>query len=264
MAGSLNIAVNTLPFWSRFVVPFNLVWDGTNNQNQVLTVGQKIRVFSYKQGEAAAQPLNGDLATARDTILQTGGQTRGGSLYDIRGLSFTKDGSPYEAVTAQSAAVPRTHAYWPGMSVQAANGVAPLVPSVEDQRSLEAMLLQAFLSTFAISLKVDGTKRILEMGPNQLYPGIGGNKDTIVSSNGDVFNSNYMPIREGIQWNPAGATDSNLIVELEAAYNVTMPAWVAPLDANPARNRTALGRVWNLAFICNFHGREEAPTSAVS
>lgn len=274
---AVNIAVNTLPMWSRFLVPFDLRWDGTNPARVVITRGQQIPVFNYKQGEGAVAALLGDPSTARDTILQTGAQTRGGALYDIRGISYTKDGEIYEMVDdPNNAAAPKIHAYWPGMSVQAANGPAPICPTVEDWRALEAMLLAIFLGSFRTQINIDGTRRILEMGPSVLYPGVGGNKDSIVSSNGDVFNSNYMEINEGITWNPAGAADSNLIVLLEANYNVACPCWTTPTGtANglpvsgtnpiiPGANRTAVGRKWILPMVCNFHGREESPTSAVS
>lgn len=271
-----SIAVNTLPFWSRFLLNVDLRWDGANATRLVFTAGQQIPVFSYKQGEGNVSALAGERATARDTILQTGNQTRGGSLYDIRGISYTKDGSLYETVPAANPAQQAVHAYWPGMSVQAANGVNPIAPTVEDMRALEACVLAMFLGSFRTQINIDGTKRILEMGPVILYPGIGGQKDGIVSSNGDVFNSNYMPIDEGITWNPAGAVDSNLSVILECNYNVQAPCWTTPTGtANglpvsgtnpiiPNANRTAIGRNWTLPIVCNFHGREESPTSNVS
>ena len=269
----MQIAVNTLPFWSRFLLPFDLRYDGTNCQRTVITRGTRLRVFDYRQGEARAQALGGAQATARDTILVNAAQTRGGSRFSISGLSITMDGKAYTEADTEGL----QHELWPSSGVQPCNGDSgPLVMSVEDERSMSSLFLQAFLQAFRVQLNVDGTKRAIEMGPPGFYPGTGGAKDTVDASNGDTFVSNYMPIPEGIQWNPSGSVDSNIIVTLEADYDVILPCWTTPTGtANgeavsqenpeiPYANRTALGRDWRQGFFLNFHGREESPVSNVS
>lgn len=269
----IEIAVNTLPFWSRFILPFDLRWNGTDCIRRIITQGTKIPVFDYRQGESAATALNGAQATERDTILTKAGQTRGGARYTILGMSITKDGMPY----TNEAANGLSHGVYPPMSTQPCNGDSgPLVPSVEDMRSLNNLFLEAFLQTFLIDLKIDGSKRTIEFGPTLLYPGGGGAKDSIESANGDVFVSNFMPIPEGIFWNPSGSVDSNMVVRLEAAYDLDVPTWTTPTGTangepvtqdNPEldyANRTAIGRNWQQGFVLNFHGREESPTSNVS
>lgn len=268
-----EIAVNTLPFWSRFVLPFDLRYDGTNCQRTVIRQGTKIRAFDYRQGEANAQALNGAEATSRDTILVKPGQTRGGGRYSIHGISVTLDGMPYDSQSADGL----THDVWPAAAVQPCNNASgPLVSSVEDARSLRSAMLQAFLQAFRMDLKVDGSRRNIEFGPSILWPGIGGSKDLVNPNNGDTFISNYMPIPEGITWNPSGAVDSNMVLLFEADYNIRMPTWTTPTgtaDGQPVSgenpeipyaNRTALGRNWLQGFVVNFHGREESPTSNVS
>lgn len=268
-----QIAVNTLPFWSRFVIPIDLRYDGATCIRRVISKGTKVPVFDYRQGEANATALNGAQATARDTILVKAAQTRGGGRYTINGLSITKDGMPYTVGDTKGL----VHEIFPGMSVQPCNSDSgPLVPSVEDMRSLNNLMLQAFLQTFRVQLNIDGSRRTIEMGPAVLYPGQGGAKDSIESTNGDVFVSNFMPIPEGIFWNPSGAVDSNMVVELESTYDLDVPTWTTPTgtaDGEPVSgenpeipyaNRTALGRDWQQGFVLNFHGREESPTSNVS
>ena len=268
-----EIAVNTLPFWSRFILSLDLRYDGVTCFRTAINRGAQIPVFDYRKGEGNATALNGAQATARDTILVKAAQTRGGGRYTINGISITKDGYPYQTDDANGL----DHQLFPPFSVQPCNGGSgPIVPSVEDGRSLNALMLQAFLQTFRMQLNIDGTRRTIEMGPVNLYPGQGGAKDTIDSSNGDVFVSNYMPIPEGIYWNPSGAVDSNMVVLLEAAYDLILPTWTTPTgtvngepvsEQNPEiddANRTALGRVWSQGFVLNFHGREESPTSNVS
>ncbi len=273
----VTIAVNTLPFWSRLLLQLDLRWNGTDPTRVVIANGRKIQLFNYKQGEGNVTALSGDRATSRDTILQTGAQTRGGALYDIGGLSFTKDGPVFEQIEPTVQGNPRSQAYWPGMSTQAANGAGgPLCPTVEDQRSLESFLLALFLGNLKVNIYIDGTKRTLEMGPQVLYPGIGGAKDSVQSTNGDTFNGNFMEIKERIVWNPAGSSDSNLIVELECTRDVIVPCWTTPngtatggpiTATNPViagAVATAIGRNWTLPIVLNFHGREEGPTSRVS
>jgi hypothetical protein len=271
--GRTEVAINTLPFWSRFVQSIDLRWDGQNCQRRHISRGAKIPVFDYRQGEGQVNALEGQLATERDTILVKAAQTRGGGLYRIYGISITKDGGLYVAEGDDKL----EHHQYPGMSVQPCNQAqGPVCPSVEDQRSLENLVLDAFLKTFRMELKIDGSRRTIEMGPVVLYPGVGGIKSTISPSNGDVFNSNFMPIREGIVWNPSGAVDSNMVCLLEAAYDLYTPTWTTPTGTangepvsqdNPEIEgavRTAIGRKWSQGYILNFHGREESPSSNVS
>ena len=269
-----QIAVNTLPFWSRFIVGIDLRYDGVNCFRTVIQRGQRFRVFDYRQGENQAQALGGAEATERDTILTTAGKTRGGARYVIQGMSITKDGYPY---TEGADSNGLEHELFPGFSEQPCNQEnGPVVPSVEDMRSLNALMLQAFLMSTYTLINVDGVKRTLEMGPSPLYPGQGGAKDGIDSTNGDVFVSNFMPIPEAIVWNPSGAADSNFVVNLQAAYDIVVPTWTTPTGTanglpvsveNPEITdaiRTALGRNWKQAFILNFHGQEQSPVSNVS
>lgn len=268
-----QVAVNSLPFWSRIIVPFDLRWNGTQCQRRVITRGTKIRAFGYRQNEANVRALNGASATERDTIVQEGGKTRGGARYVIFGLSIGIDAWPYTASDNEGL----IHEMWPPMSQQPCNQASgPLAMTVEDYRSLLATFANAFAGAFKVDIKVDGTKRTLEMGIPAFYPGMGGIKDQLSAMNGDVFVANFMPIPETIMWNPAGAVDSNLAVQLEAAYDVDLPTWTTPtgtINGEPVSQDnpiiegavpTAIGREWQQAFMINFHGREESPVSNVS
>lgn len=265
-----EVALNTLPFWSRFTLDVDLRFDGVNPTRTIFQTGFAIPVFDYRKGERNVTALGGASATARDTILVQANQTRGGGLFRIFGLSFTKDGWPFfrgPQVTPPGL----EHTLFPPFSVQPVNG-APgfnLVLSPEDFRALDSLMAEIFLKYFRTEIRIDGTRRILEMGPTILYPGVGGPKGTIDTTNGDTFVSNYMPIREGIVWNPAGTVDSQLQVFLESGYACTLPTWTAPdglfngvpiVNANP----TGVGRIWTQGWVCNFHGQEESPTSNVS
>jgi hypothetical protein len=269
-----EISINTLPFWSRFTVSADLRYDGINPTRTVISKGRQIPVFDYRQGEGTVTALEGAQATTRDTILVQANQTRGGGLYRIHGISYTKDGWPYSRTGADAATVTKglEHSFYPPNSLQPANGTAgPIVLTVEDFRALDSLMVHIYLDAFRTQINIDGTRRILEMGPSPLYPGVGGaatgNVDT---SNGQSFVSNYMHISEGIVWNPAGAVDSNLRVLLEASYDIVVPCWTAPNGLAPdgtpipSANPTAMGRVWTAGWICNFHGLEESPTSNVS
>jgi hypothetical protein len=272
-----EIAINTLPFWSRFTITTDLRFDGTAATRLQFSNGFKIPVFDYRKGESTVTALEGSRATARDTILVQANQTRGGGIFRIHGMSFTKDGWAYErsGTKNQNGTI---HTLFPPSGTQPANGGAgPVVLSVEDFRALDSLMAEMFLKYFRTEIRVDGTRRILEMGPSLLYPGVGGptggNVDTV---NGQPFVANFMKIREGIIWNPAGAVDSNLEVSLEAAYDAITPTWTTPTgtangepvtadnpqieDANP----TAMGREWTQGWILNFHGVEESPTSNIS
>jgi len=271
------IAINTLPFWSRFTQTLDLRYDGANVLREHFNPGFTIPCFDYRKGEQNVAALEGSRSTARDTILVQANQTRGGGLYRIYGVSFTKDGWAYERGNVGGQPGIR-HTLYPPSGSQAANGAAgPQVPSVEDWRALDSLFCEVFLKYFRFVIEIDGTRRILEMGPAMLYPGVngptGGNVDTV---NGAPFVSNYMKIKEGIVWNPAGTVDSNLTVKLQAEYLCETPTWTTPAGTadgepvsqdNPAiadANPTALGRVWTQGWICNLHGVEEAPVSNVS
>jgi hypothetical protein len=266
-----EIAINTLPFWSRFTLTLDTRWDGANTINTALSQGQGFKVFDYKQGDQTASALEGSQATARDTILVVASQTRGGGQFEIRGISYTKDGWAYER-TGEGSKNGLIHTIFPPASVQPGNGVAgPVVPTVEDWRSFDSFFTNVFLNNFRTQVNIDGTKRILEMGPVPYYPGVGGaSGGNVDTENGATFVHNYMEIPELIVWNPAGTTDSNITVLLECTYDVLIPTWTTPdgtdrngtpiLGANP----TALGRLWTQGWICNFHGVEKSPLSDVS
>src|SRR6185295_17515109 len=102
MGQSQEIAVNTLPFWSRFTLTSNLVWDTTNTFRTIFAAGTARKVFDYRQGEQNVQALEGSSSTNRDTILVKASQTRGGGMYTIYGVSYTKDGWPYERADSAS------------------------------------------------------------------------------------------------------------------------------------------------------------------
>ena len=264
-----EIAMNTLPFWSRFIVPADLRYDDVNATRTIISAGTVIPVFDYRSGEQNVSALNGAKSTSRDTLLTQANQTRGGGMYHIRGLSITKDGYPYVA-SDKNSDVGIVHNLWPGASVQPANGAGPLVPTVEDFRSLDSLMWEVFEKFFRLEIRIDGTRRILEMGPAPLYPGIGGPLSDVDTTNGGTYNSNYMHIPEGIVWNPAGTVDSNLMVALIADYDCVVPTWTAPDGLTPSGDPvsnavpTALGRLWSQGWLLNFHGYEESPLSSVS
>ena len=267
-----EVAVNTLPFWSRFTLSTNLQFDPAVGLFRTqFSAGFRVPVFDYRKGEQNVSALEGSRATSRDTILVTANQTRGGGLYRIFGVSFTKDGWPYvrSGAGSQNGII---HSLFPPNSIQPGNGgFGPQVPSVEDFRALDSLMTEILAKYFRLELQIDGTRRIIEMGPTIYYPGIGGpfggNVDT---THGGTANNNYMHIREGIVWNPAGAVDSNLQVSLEAAYDCITPTWTNPTGTDDAGNAisgatpTAMGRLWTQGWIVNFHGREESPTSNIS
>ena len=266
MNAPAEIALNTLPFWSRFTQTIDLRFDGTDLLRTIVAAGQKIPVFDYRKGEQNVSALEGARATARDTILVQASQTRGGGIFKIYGLSFTKDGLAY-ARSGSGAQNGIIHTFYPASGVQPGNGASgPQVMTVEDGRSFDSFFAHILNDNFRIEVKLDGTRRILEMGPVQLYPGVGGVSGSNVDSvNGSTFVANYMHITEGMVWNPAGTVDSNLIIELECTYDVVSPTWTEPdgggiQDPNP----TAIGREWTIPWICNFHGVEESPTSNIS
>lgn len=268
---AVTVAVNTLPFWSRFTQTADLRYDGTNLFRTIVPAGTKIPVFDYRKGENNVTALEGSRATARDTLLVNASQTRGGGLYRIRGLSITKDGWAYER-SGTGTKNGTIHTKFPPFSLQPANaGAGPQVMTVEDWRSLDSLMAHNFLDVFRVELNIDGSKRILEMGPAQIYPGVGGASGSNVdTTNGGTFVANYMHIPEGIEWNPAGAVDSNIIVNLEATYDLVLPTWTAPNgetpDGDPIAGAipTAIGREWTQGWIVNFHGQDESPTSDVS
>jgi hypothetical protein len=275
MAQPQEIAINTLPFWSRFTSTADLRYDGTAVfLRTIIPQGRQLTVFDYRKGDNTVSALEGSSATARDTILVQANQTRGGGLFRIYGVSYTKDGWAYErsGVGAKNGLI---HTYFPPSSVQPGNGAfGPVVPTVEDWRALDSLFTHMFLDGFRTQINIDGTRRILEMGPAPYYPGVGGafggNVDT---TNGGTFYTNYMHIQESITWNPAGTVDSNFQILLECTYDLVFPTWTTPDGINPFvappapyadANPTALGRVWTQPWICNLHGQEESPTSNVS
>lgn len=271
-----EISINTLPFWSRFTLTTDLRWDGTALLKTQFTPGYRIPVFDYRKGESTVTALEGAQATARDTILVQANQTRGGGLFRIYGMSFTKDGYPYERSGVGNANGTK-HTLYPPNSIQPGNGAfGPQVVSPEDFRALDSLNFEMLQKYFRCEIRIDGTRRILEMGPTMLYPGVGGPANNLDTTNASTFVSNYMPIKEGITWNPAGAVDSQLQVALESAYEAITPVWTTPngtatggpITAQnpvlPDAVPTAMGRQWTQGWICNFHGIEESPTSNVS
>lgn len=271
-----QIAINTLPFWSRFTITADLRYDGVTPTRTIFNNGLVIPVFDYRKGDQTANALEGSRATARDTGLVKAGSTKGGGQYRIHGVSFTKDGAPYvkSGTNNQNGLI---HTLWPPSSSQPANGGSgPLVATVEDFRGLDSLMAHVFLDFFRVDLSIDGTERNLEFGPAQLYPGVNGAVNQVDTVNGNPFVENYMRIDEGITWNPSGAVDSNFIMNLTAAYDCILPTWTTPAgtaDGNPVSQDnpaitnaapTALGRVWTQGWICNFHGYVQNPTSNVS
>jgi hypothetical protein len=269
-----ELAINTLPFWSRFTKTVDLRFDAVNVFRTVISQGQNLTVFDYRKGEQNVSALEGSMSTARDTILVQANQTRGGGMYSIFGISYTKDGWAYER-SGENQKNGLIHTYFPPSSVQPANGSGgPIVPTVEDWRAIDSLMVHLFYDAARTQINIDGTRRILEMGPPPYYPGVGGayggNVDT---TGGGTFISNYMHIQEGIVWNPAGAVDSNFQIFLEWTYDVVLPTWTTPDGINPFTtppapyadaNPTAIGRVWTQPWICNLHGQETSPTSNVS
>ena len=266
-----EIALNSLPFWSRFTLSADLRYDGVNTFQTVISTGRQIPVFDYRKGEQNVTALEGATATARDTILVQANQTRGGGLYRIHGISYTKDGWAYVATSASNKNK-TIHNKFPPSSLQPGNGTAgPLVMTVEDWRAMDSLMSHVYLDVVRTQINIDGTRRILEMGPAPFYPGVGGaaggNVDT---SNGGTFVANYLHIPEGIIWNPAGTVDSNFQIILEATYDLVLPTWTAPdgLAPNgqpiPNANPTPIGRYWTQGWVTNLHGAEESPTSNVS
>lgn len=272
-----EIAINTLPFWSRFTLTVDLRFDPAVGLFKMqIAAGQKIPVFDYRKGEQQVSALEGARATARDTILVQANQTRGGGLFRIHGISFTKDGWPYvrSGVGAKNGII---HTLFPASSLQPGNtDFGPQVMTVEDFRTFDSLMYEFFQKFFRMEIQIDGTRRILEMGPTILYPGVGGPVSDVDTVNGAPFVVNFMKIKEGITWNPSGAVDSNLQVSLEAAYDGITPTWTTPegtangepaTDDNPLIEDAAptpLGRIWTQAWVCNFHGYEESPTSNIS
>jgi hypothetical protein len=273
----LNIAINTLPIFSRIVIPFDLRYDGQNCLRTVIQRGEKLRAYAYKQNDAAVPELCGARATSRDTPLLKASETSGGARFKIHGISITTDGEPYD-YPENDTTYGLTHYMWPGMSELPCNQTGgPLVPSVEDKRSLMSSFSQAFLMAHKVQLEIDGDSRGLQLGIPAFWPGQGGVKDSVATTHGDTFASNFVPIPEGITWNPSGTVDSNLILEFEAVHSIVMPTWTTPAgtvnglpydaETNPKISdaiETAIGRYWRLGFMCNFHGVREQPTSGVS
>lgn len=279
-----QVAINTLPFWSRFVLEADLRFDGVNPYRRILAAGSKVKAFDYRQGASDAGALQGQTSTERDTILTKANETRGGGKVRIRGISFTRDGSPYEVIE-QSDALNGGEAsrggtsfkLLPGTSHNAGNGgFGPQTPSAEDVRGLGVTFNMLFSQFQRVNINIDGTRRILEMGPGILHSGINGPTGDVYAANGTPYSTNYLWIPEGIEWNPAGAVDSNLVVDIMSAYDCFLPTYTTPtgtVDGQPptAENPpidqavpTPIGRKWRQAWVVNFHAAEESPTSNVS
>jgi hypothetical protein len=272
-----EIAINTLPFWSRFTLTYDLRFDpATGLVRTQFPAGFSIPVFDYRKGEQSVAALEGGRATPRDTILVQANQTRGGGLYRIHGISFTKDGWAYEK-SGDGNRNGLIHTLYPPSSSQPGNNAfGPQVPTPEDFRALDSLSYEVFQKYFRMEVQIDGTRRILEMGPTILYPGVAGPVSDVDTVNGAPFVVNFMKIREGITWNPSGAVDSNLLVALQAAYDCVTPTWTTPAGTAdgeapgpdnpliPNAQPTSLGRQWTSAWIVNFHGYEESPTSNIS
>jgi len=268
-----EVAVNTLPFWSRFSLDSDLRFDGTTLERTVVTAGTEIPVFDYRRGEQNVTALNGARATLRDTILTQAAQTRGGEKFTIHGISITKDGYAFvrDGIGARNGLV---HHLFPPQSMQPGNDAfGPIVMSPEDWRAFDSLMWEILQKFFVMVLDIDGSRRIVQLGPTLFYPGVGGPKNTVDTLNGDAFVQNYMFIKEGITWDPAGSVDSNFVVKLQAAYDCVVPTWTAPDGLNPFvdppvaipnAKRTAIGRLWTQAWLLNFHGVAESPTSNVS
>jgi len=276
MANQIQIAVNTLPLQSRLIVPFDLRYDGVSCIRTVITRGTELRGYGYKQNDTQVVELAGAMATERDTPLLKASETQGGSRYIIQGLSISVDGEPYD-IPENDQNHGLDHWMWPASSELPCNQASgPLVLSVEDKRSLMSSLVQAFCQAYKLSIQIDGDSRTLQMGIPIFYPGQGGVKDTLATSNGDTFAANFMPIPETIAWNPGGTVDSNLVVLFRAKHSINMPTWTTPVgtanglpasETNPLITdavKTAMGRKWLQAFVVNFHGRREQPVSNVS
>ena len=275
--GQLQIAVNTLPLQSRLVIPFDLRYDGENCLREVITRGEELRAYGYKQNDSNVHELDGAMATDRDTPLLKASETRGGARYIIQGLSISVDGEPYD-IPENDTHNGLHHWMWPASSEEPCNqSSGPLCMTVEDKRSLMSALVQAFCQAYKLSIEIDGDSRVLQMGIPIFYPGQGGVKDTLATSNGDTFAANFMPIPETIAWNPGGTVDSNLVVKFTARHSIWMPTWTTPAgtanglpyasETNPKiadAVETAWGRKWLQGIVVNFHGRQEQPVSNVS
>jgi hypothetical protein len=273
---ALQIAVNTLPLQSRLVIPFDLRYNGTLCEREVIRKGTELLAYGYKQNDTNVVELAGAMATERDTPLLKAAETQGGSRYIIQGLSISVDGEPYD-IPEGDESMGLDHHMWPASSELPCNqGSGPLVAAVEDKRSLMSSLVQAFCQSYKLSIQIDGDSRTLQMGIPLFYPGQGGVKDTVATSNGDTFAANFMPIPETIPWNPGGTADSNLVVLFRSKYSIYMPTWTTPAgtanglpasETNPLITdavKTALGRKWLQGIVVNFHGRREQPVSNVS
>jgi len=263
----IQIAENRIPYWSRFTVNYDLRYDGTNSERTIFTKGSKIVLFNYRRGESNVTALDGGLATDRDTILVQANQTRGGALYKIHGITLAKDSTPYEVLDSDGKRT--THKLPMFTSAAGANGATPQI-SVEDGRGLEAFSYAVFQKYFNLTLNIDGTKRIIEWGPSINYPGVSGPVGGNVATTNGVLVGNHIHFIDGINWNPAGTSDSNMEVALEAAYDCVVDTFTAPdgnaPDGTPITDAipTTIGRDWTQGWIMRLEGVEISPTSQVS
>lgn len=266
-----SLAVNTLPFWSMIGLSADLRLVPGALTRVLFTAGTKRRAFSYKQGDGAVPALEGDQATERDTILVKATETRGGARYHIKGISVTPDGLPFWKDEADATGL-TVHDTLASVITPAPGSDANITP--EDLKGLTAFMVNMLMANFKMDLKVDGTKRTIELGPVTFYNAVGGLVGHEAHSIGQPFAMNYYEIPEGIDWNPSGAKDSNMVVEFVADRTVIVPQYVSADGINPATHaaygaelnlqKSGLGRNWCQRWLVNFHGQEISPTSDVS
>lgn len=266
-----SVAVNTLPFWSAFVLSAEARYAAAVGPlRTIFNAGAVRRVFAYKQGDAGVQALEGEDGTERDTILVDATKTRGGAQYSIKGISLTPDGLPYTMGRADPTNGQTHRMTWPAV-VPGAPGSQPL-PTPEDMSGLTAFMVNLLMANFRLDLKVDGSKRTIELGPATLYNAVGGLQGRLAHSVGQPFALNYYEIPEGITWQPSGSADSNMVVALISDRNVVIPQFVSAdgIDPNTGlpyiaeEQPSSLGQKWRQKWIVNFHGQEISPVSDVS
>ena len=265
MSQIIQIAENPIPYWSRFVVDYDLRYDGVTPLRTLFTKGSAFYVFNYQRGASQVTALGGAVATFRDTILVTPSQTRGGAMYNIRGLEIVKDGGP----VVRTGNDKLTHELIFPTAEVAANGAVPQI-SVEDFRGFDYFSWSVFAQNTGCVMQIDGTTRVIEWGPTMNYPGVGGPADGNVASTTGALVGNHARFDTPIEWNPSGSGDSNLVVTLTFAYNVVAPTFTAPdgLAPNgapiPDAVPTPIGRQWSQGWIVRLVGEEIAPTSNVA
>lgn len=262
----LQIAENPIPYWSSFVVDYDLRYDPAQGPTRTLfTRGSGYTTFNYNRGASRVTALGGAVATFRDTILVTPSQTRGGAMYNIRGIELVKDGGPIvrsgEDLLTAEMLMPTSQA--------GANGLNPQL-SVEDYRGLDLFSYELFMNNTGMVATIDGTSRVIEWGPTRNYPGVSGPTSGNVASTSGNLVGNHAYFKNPIQWNPSGSSDSNLELVLNFAYNVVAPTFTAPDGLTPGgvvipdAVPSPLGRKWSQRWQTRLVGEEIMPTSNVS